>query len=136
MKRLFSTRVSDNAFNFGMLVLRVGLGSAMMINHGLDKLMHFSEKSGKFMNFFGIGSSASLALTVFAEFFCAAFIIIGLFTRLAALPLVIAMGVALFMAHKGQYFGDGEMAGIYFVGFLAILFMGPGKLSLDKFIGK
>jgi putative oxidoreductase len=46
------------------------------------------------------------------------------------------MGVALFMAHKGQYFGDGEMAGMYFAGFLAILFMGPGKLSLDKFIGK
>ena len=38
---------------------------------------------------------------VFAEFFCAAFIILGLFTRLASIPLVIAMGVAVFFAHKG-----------------------------------
>jgi putative oxidoreductase len=72
----------------------------------------------------------------FAEFFCAAFIILGLFTRLAAVPLVIAMSVALIYAHKGQFFGDGEKAAIYLVAFLAILFIGPGKASLDRFIGK
>lgn len=88
------------------------------------------------MDPFGIGSTASLALLVFAEFFCSAFIILGLFTRLAAVPLVIAMGVALFKAHKGQYFGEGESAGLYLVCFLAILILGPGKISLDKFIGK
>jgi putative oxidoreductase len=136
MKRLFSTRVSDNAFNLGMLLLRTGFGSAMMINHGLDKLMHFSEKAGKFADPFHIGSTTSLALVVFAEFFCAAFIALGLFTRLAAVPLVIAMGIALFITHKGHFFSDGEMAGIYLAAFLAILIMGPGKFSVDKFIGK
>ncbi len=98
--------------------------------------MHFAEKSGRFADPFGIGSTTSLSLTVFAEFFCAAFIILGLFTRLAAVPLVIAMSVALFYAHKGQFFGDGESAALFLTAFLAILLLGPGKASLDRFIAK
>ncbi len=52
------------------------------------------------MNFMGIGSTASLALVVFAEFFCGLFIVIGLFTRLAAIPLIIASCVVVFKAHN------------------------------------
>jgi putative oxidoreductase len=136
MKRLFSTRTSDSAFSFAMLLLRVGAGSLMIVNHGLDKLMHFADKAGRFSDPFGIGSTTSLALVVFAEFFCAAFIILGLFTRLAAIPLIISMGVALFYANKGAIFGKGELSAIFLISFIVILFMGPGKVSLDKFIGK
>lgn len=136
MKKLFSIRTSDSALSIAAFVLRVGAGTLMLVSHGLDKLMHFADKAGKFADPFGIGSTTSLSLTVFAEFFCAAFIILGLFTRLAAVPLVIAMSVALFYAHKGQFFGVGEKAAVYLVAFLAILFIGPGKASLDRFIGK
>jgi putative oxidoreductase len=139
MKRLFSTKTSESAFSFGMLLLRVGAGLLILVNHGLDKLMHlmhFAEKAPRFSDPFHIGSTTSLALVVFAEFFCAAFVILGLFTRLAAFPLVIAMGVALFSAHNGAFFGKGEMAALFLTCFLAILVMGPGKASLDRFIGK
>lgn len=136
MKKLFSTRVSDNAFSTAVFILRVGAGSLMMVNHGLDKLMHFAAKAPRFADPFQIGSTTSLALVVFAEFFCAAFIILGLFTRLAAIPLVIAMSVALFSAHKGEFFGKGEVAGLFLVVFTTILIMGPGKMSIDRLINK
>ena len=136
MKKLFSTKVSDNAFSFGMLILRAGVGSLMLVQHGLDKLMHFAQKAPRFSDPFHIGSTTSLSLVVFAEFFCAAFIILGLFTRLAAIPLVIAMSVALFYRHKGLFFGEGESAGLFLVSFLAVLIMGPGKASLDRLLGK
>ncbi len=136
MKKLFSIRTSDNAFAFAAFVLRVGAGSLMMMDHGLDKLMNFAQKAPRFADPFNIGTTTSLSLVVFAEFFCAAFIILGLFTRLATIPLIIAMGVALFFAHKGEFFGQGESAGLYLVCFIAILFFGPGKISLDKLIGK
>ena len=136
MKKLFSIRCSDTSFAIAMFILRVGAGSLMMVNHGFDKLMHFSEKAGRFADPFGIGSTASLSMVVFAEFFCAVFIILGLFTRLACIPLIIAMSIALFMAHKGEFFGEGEMAGLYLVCFLTLLFTGPGKASLDRFISK
>lgn len=136
MKKLFSTSTSDNAFSFAVLVLRIGAGAAMMINHGLDKLMHFAQKAPRFADPFHIGSTTSLSLVVFAEFFCAAFIILGLFTRLACIPLIVAMSVALFSAHKGEFFGVGESAGIFLSCFVALLFLGPGKVSLDRFIAR
>ena len=136
MKKLFSTRVSENALAFALLVLRVGAGSLMLMKHGLDKLMHFSQKAGGFADPFGIGSTASLSLAVFAEFFCAVFIILGLFTRLATIPLIIAMSVALFVAHQGDFFGKGELAGLFLIVFVTLLFTGPGKASLDRLIAK
>jgi len=136
MKKLFSTSTSDNAFSFAMLVLRIGAGASMMINHGLDKLMHFAQKAPRFADPFHIGSTTSLSLVVFAEFFCAAFIILGLFTRLACIPLIISMSVALFFAHKGAFFGVGESAAVFLACFITLLFTGPGKVSMDRFIGK
>ncbi len=136
MKKLFGTRISESAFAFAMLVLRVGTGSLMLMNHGLDKLMHFSQKAGGFADPFGIGSTASLSLAVFAEFFCSVFIILGLFTRLACIPLIINMAVALFIAHKGDFFGKGELAGLFLVCFVALLFTGPGKVSVDRLLFK
>jgi putative oxidoreductase len=136
MKRLFSTKTSESALSIALLILRLGAGSAMLMNHGLDKLIHFSQKAGGFTDPFGLGSTASLSMTIFAEFFCAVFIILGLFTRLAAIPLVINMSVALFMAHNGDFFGKGELAGLFLVCFITLLLTGAGKISLDRFLAK
>jgi putative oxidoreductase len=135
MRKLLSAKYSDGAFNAGMLLLRLGLG-VLMMHHGYHKLVHFAEEKAKMINFMGIGQGMSLALVVFAEFFCALFIVLGLFTRLAAIPLIVAMCMALFKAHDGQFFGQGEMAALYLVGFTALLCCGPGKVSVDGMIGK
>ena len=135
MKKLLSTKYSAGAFNAAMLVLRLGVG-VLMMNHGYDKLIHYGSRHNKFMDFLGIGSSISLALVIFAEFFCSLFIILGLFTRLAVIPLIIVMGVALFKAHKGQFFGDGEMAAVYLAGYITLLLLGPGRVSVDSMVGK
>lgn len=135
MKRLLSTKYSAAAFNAATLLLRVASG-ALMMNHGYDKLVHFAENKKGFMNFLGIGSTASLSLVIFAEFFCALFIIIGLFTRLATIPLIITMGVALFMANNAQFFGDGEVSALYLSAYIIILLVGAGRVSVDGMVGK
>ena len=135
MKKLLSTKYSAGAFNTALLLLRLCLG-LLMINHGYDKLIHFGDKHNTFMNFLGIGSTMSYALVVFAEFFCALFIIIGLFTRLSTIPLIITMGVALVKAHNGDVFDQGQVAALYLAGFICILLVGPGKASVDGLTGK
>jgi putative oxidoreductase len=75
-------------------------------------------------------------LVVFAEFFCSLFLILGLFTRLATIPLIITMCVALFKAHNAEVFGDGQMAALYLAGYVALFLTGPGKISVDGMIGK
>jgi putative oxidoreductase len=135
MKKLLSTKYSAGAFSAAMLVLRLGLGTLMLM-HGYEKLIHFGDMQHKFMNFMGIGSTMSLALVVFAEFFCSLFLILGLFTRLATIPLIIATCVMVFMAHKGEVFGDGQTAALYLIGYIVLLLVGPGRVSVDSMTGK
>jgi preprotein translocase subunit SecG len=73
MKKLLSTKYSAGAFNAAMLLLRLGAGILMM-NHGYDKLIHFGSKQSSFMNFLGMGSTVSLSMVIFAEFFCFCFL--------------------------------------------------------------
>jgi len=135
MKRLLSTSCSDWAFNIGTLVLRLGAGG-LVIAHGYDKLVHFATLRHQFMSFMGIGSSTSLTLVIFAEFFCGLLVLLGLFTRLTVIPIVISMTVALVKAHHNDVFGAGEKAALYLCAFLAILLLGPGKASVDGVINK
>ena len=135
MKKLLSTKYSASAFNIAMLTLRIGF-AGLMLPHGYDKLVHFASYSENFMSFLGIGRSLSLALDIFAEFFCSIFVLIGLFTRLATIPLITAMVVAATIAHKGEIFGKGEHSALFAVGFLVLLLVGPGKISVDGIMGK
>ena len=135
MRKLLSTRLSGSAFNLAMLVLRVGVAT-LMIPHGYDKLMKFAEYKNKFVNFLGLGGATSLALVIFAEFFCAIFILMGLFTRFATIPLIISTAMATFKAHNGDIFGKGELTMLFLIAFITILIAGPGKISVDGAIWK
>lgn len=135
MKKFFSTKYSNQSVSISLFLLRIAVGG-LMVPHGYQKLINFAAKSSGFSDPFHIGGPASMSLTIFAEFFCSVLLVLGLMTRFACIPLIIAMSVALFHAHNGKVFGDGEHATLYLVGFFVILLMGPGKISVDKLIGK
>jgi putative oxidoreductase len=134
--KFFSTQCSDGAFNLSALILRVAFGLLLLINHGLDKITHFSRYEYTFFNFLNIGHRWSLLLCIFAEVVCAGLLALGLFTRLAALVLVINFGVASFMAMKGQPLDHRELPLVYLAAFCAVLLSGPGKYSVDGAMGK
>jgi len=136
MKRILSIKYSAGAFNFSMLLLRVLSGTFMLINHGYLKMMNFSEMQTRFYSFLGLGSRISLIMAIFAEVFCSLFIILGLFTRFAAVALVITMLVAIFGAGAAKPFLEMEQAFLYLGIFITLLFCGPGKLSIDGMINK
>ena len=136
MKKLLSIKYSATVFNISFLVLRLVLGISMCVNYGYDKLVHFADKKDSFVNLFGIGSTTTLVLVVFAEFFCSIFVTIGLFTRFTVLALVIEMGYAFFISSNGHLFSSGEMPALYLSGFFAILLCGPGRVSVDGMINK
>ena len=135
MKRLFSIRYSDNGITIAAFLLRLALG-ALIIPHGYGKLISFASKSATFSDPFHIGSPTSMALVIFAEFFCGVFILLGLFTRLACIPLIIAMLVIVFQVNNADFFGKAEKPALFLFGYMALMFMGPGKLSMDRLIGK
>lgn len=135
MKKISSIKYGASAFNFALLLLRVGAG-ILLLAHGYDKLVHFENFRSQFLNFMGLGSRVSLSLTIFAEFFCSIFVILGLFTRLAVIPIIVVMCVATFMVFQGHVFGKGELPALYLLVFLTILLVGPGRVSVDGAISK
>ncbi len=61
-------------------------------------------------------------------------LIIGLFTRLAAIILVINMSVIVFVLGKGNIFGDEQLAFLLLLLFISFIICGGGKWSLDRMV--
>ncbi|MTI25998.1 DoxX family protein [Fulvivirga kasyanovii] len=135
MKQLFNTQFASTS-HVWLLILRVSAAS-FMLTHGYPKLMTLIEGGEiAFYDFLGLGMTASLALAVLAEFVCSILLILGLGTRLAALPLIITMLVAAFAVHADDPFGKKEFALLYLLIFATILVFGAGKYSVDRFLEK
>lgn len=131
---LFSSEKSNT--DFAILLLRTTMGILMML-HGWDKWTHFDTIIAKEQfPVIVISMQFSLVLAIFAELLMSAFIVIGVFTRLAAIPLIFTMLVAIFVVHLGGPIADRETAILFLIGFIVILFLGPGKYSIDAAIKK
>ena len=125
--------MNDFIFNVATLILRVGLGS-MMIIHGIQKMkIILSGGASSWLNPIGIGASNSLYLATFAELFCSSLLILGLFTRVSSFILAITMFVAAFIFLKNSLWRDKELAVLFFVGFLVLILLGGGNYSLSSF---
>src|SRR5687768_6111741 len=105
MRRLFGS--TENQFHLGLLVLRIGIGAAF-IAHGLPKLMNSENwaRLGSAVSKVGIdfGHETFGMLAGVSEAGGGLLLILGLFTRLACLPLLITMAVAA-MTHLSR--GEG-----------------------------
>jgi len=121
--------------SIALLLIRLGFGGAMLYGHGWGKMMKLLEGGEiQFADPIGLGPTVSLALAVLAEAVCSALIILGLFTRFAAVPLIITMVVAIFFVHLDDPFSKMEKAILYLVPFVSLYIAGPGKFSLDRLL--
>lgn len=132
--RIFSTSISVWQANLCLLFVRI-TASAFILSHGFPKLLRLSSgQEIKFADPFGLGPVITLGLVVFAEVGCAIFIILGLGTRLAAIPLIITMSVAAFYAHANDPFGTKEKPLLFLLIFIMLFVFGSGKYSIDRLI--
>ena len=127
MKWLYQVR--PVAPDFGYFLMR--LAAAFMLFHGTPKLLGFTERMEKFRDPLGIGPVPSLVLCIFAEFFCTIFVVLGLFTRVMLIPLLINMAVILFIVHGADPLKEKELAFMYLLLYGALFFTGPGSYSID-----
>src|SRR5688572_1847800 len=101
--------------DIGLLLLRVGIGAMMLFTHGLPKLMSFSEKAADFPDPLGVGSTVSLSLAILGEVVGSICVMLGLFTRVGAVPLAITMLVAAGIIHAHDPWDRKEFALLYAV---------------------
>jgi putative oxidoreductase len=131
MKNIFSVNNSSRTTATILLIARFGI-AALMLTHGIPKLiMLFSGGPIKFPPVMGMSASFSLGLAVFAEVFCSLLILTGFATRLATIPLITTMLVAVFSIHAADSFNKQEPGLLYLIVYTMLLLAGSGKYSVD-----
>lgn len=124
--------IQAGMISVGLLLLRCSFGLSMLLAHGWPKLQAFDTEN--FPDPIGIGSTLSLILAIGAEFLCSLLIVLGLLTRIAAVPLVVTMLVAGLIVHADDPWQKKELAFAYLAVFLTLAITGPGLFSLDRWV--
>lgn len=75
-------------------------------------------------------------LTAWTEAICACLFIAGLFTRMAAIAMIIVFINAIVIVHLGNPYPDAFPALVMLVGSIYLLFNGAGKYSIDTLLIK
>lgn len=130
-KKLTSTRLDEILSpHVAILLLRIG-AACLVMTHGVPKLLRILDGNFGFGDPIGLGPTVSLFLVAFAEGICAFFVLLGLWTRVALIPLIINFIVVVFVAHANDPFGDKELGLFFLITFVTLFLTGAGKYSLD-----
>ena len=122
--------------DIGKLVLRITLAILILL-HGVSKLQNGIDFISGLVS--GAGLPSAFAYLVYiGEVVAPLLVLIGLFTRPAALLIAINMIVAIVLVHMGELFtftNSGgwalELQGMFLFTAIAISLLGPGRYSLD-----
>ena len=130
-----------NLSNFrdgALLFLRIAFGGFFIYAHGWPKLAGGLAK----WKLLGAMGMKPLGITfwpgfwgfmaAFAESIGVGFLILGLFFRPSCLLLVITMGVAALSEYRAHGLGEASHALELALIFTTLIFIGPGKYSIDK----
>ena len=122
--------------HLGLLVFRILLSLELIVVHGFKKLgicgcekeqipnpLHFPET---FNNLFAIGANIVFPL----------FVIAGLLTRMAILPILAVTLTGYFVLHWTDPLIIRDAPYMYSLSYLLLLVSGPGKYSIDNYIHK
>ncbi|AON56898.1 MULTISPECIES: DoxX family protein [Herbaspirillum] len=118
--------------DLGLLFLRLAGSFMLFYVHGLPKLLHYAHELTVIEDPFGLGPTVSLWAAIFAEALCPLLIAAGLFTRLACLPIIGVLLVAMLAVHPDWSIAEGQFGWLLLVIFTAIALCGPGQWRLGR----
>lgn len=133
---IINPRPSNSLYNIVLLGFRVLLSVEMIYAHGLKKLGIGVAEAEQVPNPLHFPEAINNALAVSANILFPILVILGIFTRLAVLPILALTLTGYFVLH----FHDAPLVKdtpfMYSLSYLVILFLGAGRYSLDHYIFK
>jgi putative oxidoreductase len=129
--------LTKNLEGIVLLVARLTVG-VLFVSTGWGKV-HNIEKVAGYFHELGIPAPGfNAVLAGYSELICGALLVIGLLTRLATVPLIITMIVAILTAKHGDVHNLPDLFGLVEWTYIAILLLiavfGPGLASVDAFL--
>ncbi|MBR7197113.1 DoxX family protein [Pseudomonas sp. 14A] len=126
---MIATR-DEQARDIGLLFLRVSGGLFLLCVHGLPKLLDFTAQLQLIEDPFHLGARLTLILAIFAEVLCPLLIVAGVLARLACLPILFVLLVALLVVHPQWSVAEGQFGWLLLILFTTVLIAGPGRLAI------
>ena len=141
MARTEAPRSDMSTQDLGKLILRLTLGGLMLL-HGIAKLTGGIDPIIGMLGNAGVPSKLAYLVYV-GEVIAPILVLIGLWTRPAALVIMINMIVAVALAHSHQLWSIGKTGGhalelqaFFLFGALAVALLGAGRFSLGGLRGR
>lgn len=126
-----TSRWGEREQDLGLLFLRVSGGVFLLWVHGLPKLLNYSAQLQVIEDPFHLGANVTLMLAIFAEVLCPLLIIAGVLVRLACLPILAVLLIALLVVHAQWSLDEGQFGWLLLIVFTCLLIAGPGRLALN-----
>lgn len=137
MKKILEHSLLKRRLDLGILVIRLSVGVLMLL-HGIFKLQHGVGMIEGMVEQAGLPTFLAYGVYV-GEVIAPLFIILGIGTRLAASVFAVNCIVAILLGHIGDIFSLNavggwslELIGLYFLGAVALVFMGGGKYAISR----
>lgn len=121
---------NDTALHTGLLFLRVAGSTLLFTVHGLPKVLHCSQELTRIEDPFHLGAAPTLLLAILSETLCPLLIALGVLTRLACLPILFMLLVAMLVVHPNWSLAEGQFGWMLLIIFTTVLIAGPGRFSL------
>jgi putative oxidoreductase len=135
---VFSTSRLDYLSAGGLLILRVYVGFAILLAHGLPKVAEVANGEGHFIELviaMGFPFPRTFAwLGALTQVIGSVLVIGGFLTRPAAAAVASTIAIGLIGVHVGDPFPVLEPGLAYVASFLSIAVAGPGAWALDRWV--
>jgi putative oxidoreductase len=123
--------------SFALLIARLTVG-VLFVSTGWGKVHNLPKVIAFFGELHIPAPAFNATLASWTELLCGGLLVLGLASRLASIPLMVTMVVAILTAKLEEIHGlpdlFGEVEWTYLVLLLVIVVFGPGKVSLDALV--
>ncbi|OPA90285.1 DoxX family protein [Pseudomonas sp. FP597] len=116
--------------DLGLLFLRASGALFLLWVHGLPKVLNYSEQLKLIEDPFHLGAHITLLLAIFAEVLCPVLIVAGVLVRLACLPILAVLLIAMLVVHPEWTLLEGQFGWLLLIIFTGVLIAGPGRFTL------
>ncbi|MUV02987.1 DoxX family membrane protein [Flavobacterium rakeshii] len=122
--------------SLGLLFFRIAVSIELILVHGLKKLGVGVSTAEVVPNPLHLPEALNQVFATTANVILPLFVIFGIVTRLAVVPILAVTLTGYFVVHGGSPLPERDIPFMYSISFLLLFITGPGKYSIDSLLFK
>ncbi|QEE50819.1 DoxX family protein [Flavobacterium alkalisoli] len=128
------SHIESSVNDLALLAFRVAVSAQLIVVHGLKKLGIGVTQAENVPNPLHLPQAINQVFATSSNVIFPLFIIFGVLTRLATLPILAVTLTGYFIVHGNDPLLERDVPFMYSIVFLLILILGPGKYSIDNIL--